>query len=44
MNVLIIEDEAKVVDFVSKGLQEEGYDVSVVPMGASLGRFSSAGT
>jgi DNA-binding response OmpR family regulator len=28
MEVLIIEDETKVVDFVSKGLEEEGYTVS----------------
>lgn len=29
MEVLIIEDEAKVVDFIAKGLEEEGYTVSV---------------
>ena len=28
MDVLVIEDEAKVVDFISKGLDEEGYTVS----------------
>jgi DNA-binding response OmpR family regulator len=28
MEVLIIEDEAKVVDFISKGLEEEGYTVT----------------
>ncbi len=28
MDVLIIEDEAKVVDFIAKGLEEEGYSVS----------------
>jgi two-component system, OmpR family, copper resistance phosphate regulon response regulator CusR len=28
MEVLIIEDEIKVVDFISKGLEEEGYSVS----------------
>jgi DNA-binding response OmpR family regulator len=28
MEVLIIEDEAKVVDFISKGLEEEGYIVT----------------
>ncbi len=29
MDVLIIEDETKVVDFISKGLEEEGYTVAV---------------
>ncbi len=29
MKVLIVEDEAKVASFVSKGLEEEGYDVDV---------------
>jgi DNA-binding response OmpR family regulator len=29
MEVLIIEDETKVVDFIAKGLEEEGYTVSV---------------
>jgi DNA-binding response OmpR family regulator len=28
MNVLLIEDETKVVDFISKGLEEEGYSVT----------------
>ena len=28
MDVLIIEDETKVVDFISKGLEEEGYTVT----------------
>jgi DNA-binding response OmpR family regulator len=28
MDVLIIEDETKVIDFVTKGLEEEGYSVS----------------
>ena len=28
MDVLVIEDEAKVVDFISKGLEEEGYTVT----------------
>jgi DNA-binding response OmpR family regulator len=28
MDVLVIEDEAKVVDFISKGLDEEGYTVT----------------
>ena len=28
MDVLVIEDEAKVVDFISKGLEEEGYTVA----------------
>lgn len=28
MDVLVIEDEAKVVDFISKGLDEEGYTVA----------------
>ncbi|MGD0230607.1 MAG: response regulator transcription factor [Syntrophorhabdales bacterium] len=28
MDVLIIEDEAKVIDFISKGLEEEGYTVT----------------
>ena len=28
MDVLLIEDEAKVVDFISKGLEEEGYAVA----------------
>ncbi|OPY70499.1 MAG: Response regulator MprA [Syntrophorhabdaceae bacterium PtaU1.Bin034] len=29
MEVLLVEDESKVVDFISKGLEEEGYTVSV---------------
>jgi len=29
MDVLVIEDETKVVDFISKGLEEEGYTVAV---------------
>lgn len=29
MEVLVVEDESKVVDFISKGLQEEGYNVTV---------------
>jgi DNA-binding response OmpR family regulator len=28
MDVLIVEDETKVVDFISKGLEEEGYNVT----------------
>ena len=33
MNVLIIEDELKVVEFVSKGLEEEGYNVTTAVNG-----------
>jgi DNA-binding response OmpR family regulator len=33
MDVLIIEDETKVVDFVTKGLEEEGYSVSAAVNG-----------
>ena len=33
MDVLIIEDEAKVVEFISKGLEEEGYTVAVAVNG-----------
>ncbi len=29
MEVLVVEDEEKVVDFISKGLKEEGYNVTV---------------
>ena len=29
MKVLLVEDEAKVANFISKGLQEEGYNVDV---------------
>ena len=29
MDVLLIEDETKVVDFIAKGLEEEGYTVAV---------------
>jgi DNA-binding response OmpR family regulator len=29
MDVLVVEDESKVVEFISKGLEEEGYTVSV---------------
>jgi len=33
MDVLIIEDETKVIDFVTKGLEEEGYSVSAAVNG-----------
>jgi DNA-binding response OmpR family regulator len=33
MDVLIIEDEAKVVEFINKGLEEEGYTVAVAVNG-----------
>ncbi len=33
MDVLVIEDEAKVVDFISKGLDEEGYTVTAAYTG-----------
>ncbi len=34
MNVLLIEDEIKVANFISKGLQEEGYSVTIAYNGA----------
>uniref|UniRef100_UPI0035938934 response regulator transcription factor n=1 Tax=Thiocapsa sp. TaxID=2024551 RepID=UPI0035938934 len=35
MNVLLVEDEARVADFVQRGLKAEGWSVSVAPTGES---------
>ncbi len=35
MNVLLVEDEARVADFVQRGLRAEGWSVSVAPTGES---------
>ena len=42
MNVLLIEDELKVANFISKGLEEEGYSVQVAYNGAEGLRFLKA--
>ena len=35
MNVLLVEDEARVADFIQRGLKAEGWSVSVAPTGES---------
>jgi DNA-binding response OmpR family regulator len=35
MNILLVEDEARVADFVRRGLRAEGWSVSVAPTGES---------
>ncbi len=44
MNVLLIEDELKVANFISKGLEEEGYAVQVGYNGAEGLQLLKAGT
>ncbi|MGL4520787.1 MAG: hypothetical protein ACRCUJ_14255 [Phocaeicola sp.] len=33
MNILIVEDEAGIYNFLKEGLEEEGYDITIAPDG-----------
>ena len=40
MRILLVEDEKRIQDFLSRGLESEGYAVDVAPDGGQLGGSS----